>query len=211
MQSRPRLEATWSLVKIVQGFGSLHWTLEKSLLEWLGSREGGDTGASAALCNYCGCCCIVTIFDRLWHRWIWPQRRTKSRASQSQGPRAAVSVWQTERETQSWLEPLVSQGWRWKGSENLNKDGSHQLDCTFVIFKYQRIQRKLRCLPEVLWVTGLLTAFSPFDSSTCAHDQESVSVLHLDTNCAVVMSQCMLPAACCFHHLLFSFSPSLVS
>lgn len=45
------------------------------MLERLGKREGGDTGSTTALCNYCGSCCIVTIFDRLWHRWIWPQTR----------------------------------------------------------------------------------------------------------------------------------------
>lgn len=39
--------------------------LERSLLECLGKKEGGDTGSSTALCNYCGSCCIVTIFDRL--------------------------------------------------------------------------------------------------------------------------------------------------
>lgn len=66
--------------------GSLHSILERSLLERLGKREGGDTGSSTAMCNYCGSCCIVTIFDRLWHRWIWPQKLAKSRASQSKGP-----------------------------------------------------------------------------------------------------------------------------
>lgn len=56
---------------------SLHCVLERPLTESLGKREGGDTGSSTALCNYCRSCCIVTISDRLWHRWIWPQ---------SQGP-----------------------------------------------------------------------------------------------------------------------------
>lgn len=79
------LHATRCFSDILQGVGSLHSILERSLLERLGKREGGDTGSSAALCNYCGSCCIVTIFDRLWHRWIWPQRLAKSRASHSQG------------------------------------------------------------------------------------------------------------------------------
>lgn len=55
--------------------------LEKSLSEGLGRREGGDTGASAAPCNYGGSRCIVPIFDGLRHRWIRPQRRREPRAS----------------------------------------------------------------------------------------------------------------------------------
>lgn len=54
--------------------------LERSLLECFGKREGGDTGSSTAMGNYCGSCCIVTILNRLRLRWARPQRLAKSRA-----------------------------------------------------------------------------------------------------------------------------------
>lgn len=43
---------------------------KESLLQHPGEKEGGDTGSSAAPCNYCGSRCIVTIFDGLRHRWV---------------------------------------------------------------------------------------------------------------------------------------------
>lgn len=55
--------------------------LERSLSERLGETEGGDTGSPAALCNYCGSCCIVTIF-----RQTVTQMDLTARDSQSRGP-----------------------------------------------------------------------------------------------------------------------------
>lgn len=89
--------------KLCKKLEVLRAILERSLLKRLGKREGGDTGSSAALCNYCGSCCIVTIFDRLQHRWIWPHRLAK------------VKGWGRSEPTRKKGELLKKSDGRWLG------------------------------------------------------------------------------------------------
>lgn len=113
----------------------LHSILESSLLECLGKREGGDTGSSTALCNYCGSCCIVTIFDRLWHRWIWPQR-LKTQVKGLTKSRAKTALrWRERREKGAFgrVIKLVCLFCKHLCSKKLLQDGLHQLGRTFFI------------------------------------------------------------------------------
>ncbi len=111
----------------------------------------------------------MTIFDRLWHRWIWPQRLAKSRAG------AAVR-WQERIELLSAREKEMVGAhcvFCWddlKHTENLNKDGSHQLKEHF-LFNILENQGKKVTLPKSLVANAITAGICPDWVFHKAHDQ----------------------------------------